>query len=76
MAKSPDMQRWWNICMPLQAPLETAAGEWWATWSRSSTRRERRLRASAGPSKFRRPLPTSPAGVKVPAVAGSCGRTK
>ena len=31
MAKSPDMQRWWDICMPLQQPLETRRpGEWWA----------------------------------------------
>ena len=31
MAKSPDMQRWWDICMPLQQPLEARrAGEWWA----------------------------------------------
>jgi len=31
MAKSPDMQRWWDICMPLQQPFETRGeGEWWA----------------------------------------------
>ena len=31
MAESPDMQRWWDICMPLQQPLETRRpGEWWA----------------------------------------------
>jgi L-rhamnose mutarotase len=31
MAKSADMQRWWDICMPLQQPFETRKpGEWWA----------------------------------------------
>ena len=31
MAESPDMQRWWDICMPLQQPFETRRpGEWWA----------------------------------------------
>ena len=31
IAASPDTQRWWDICMPLQQPLETRKpGEWWA----------------------------------------------
>lgn len=31
MAADPATQRWWEICMPLQAPLPTrATGEWWA----------------------------------------------
>ena len=31
MAADPDTQRWWDICMPLQEPLDTRAeGEWWA----------------------------------------------
>lgn len=31
MAKNPDMRRWWDICEPLQDPLETRKdGEWWA----------------------------------------------
>jgi L-rhamnose mutarotase len=31
MARNPDMQRWWDICMPLQQPFPTRkAGEWWA----------------------------------------------
>jgi L-rhamnose mutarotase len=31
MAASPDMQRWWDICMPMQQPFETRKpGEWWA----------------------------------------------
>ena len=31
MAADPETQRWWDIMMPMQAPLETRAeGEWWA----------------------------------------------
>lgn len=31
MAADPETQRWWAICGPKQAPLETRAkGEWWA----------------------------------------------
>jgi L-rhamnose mutarotase len=31
MAADPETQRWWDICMPCQKPLETRAeGEWWA----------------------------------------------
>jgi len=31
MAADPATQRWWDVCQPLQEPLETrAAGEWWA----------------------------------------------
>lgn len=31
MAADPETQRWWDVCMPLQKPLETRAeGEWWA----------------------------------------------
>ncbi len=31
MAADPETQRWWAICMPLQAPLASRAeGEWWA----------------------------------------------
>lgn len=31
MAADPKTQEWWDICMPLQTPLETRAdGEWWA----------------------------------------------
>jgi L-rhamnose mutarotase len=31
MAKDPETQRWWEICMPLQQPLDTRKpGEWWA----------------------------------------------
>ncbi|MCY0096347.1 L-rhamnose mutarotase [Hoeflea ulvae] len=31
MAADPETQRWWDVCMPLQAPLESRAdGEWWA----------------------------------------------
>ena len=31
MAANPATQRWWAICKPCQAPLETCAqGEWWA----------------------------------------------
>jgi L-rhamnose mutarotase len=31
MAADPETQRWWDVCMPCQQPLETRApGEWWA----------------------------------------------
>lgn len=31
MAADPNTQRWWDICMPCQQPLETRRdGEWWA----------------------------------------------
>ncbi|WP_417241949.1 L-rhamnose mutarotase [Celeribacter sp.] len=31
MAADPVTQKWWDVCMPLQRPLETRAeGEWWA----------------------------------------------
>jgi L-rhamnose mutarotase len=31
MAADPETQRWWNVCMPCQQPLETRKeGEWWA----------------------------------------------
>ena len=31
MAADPETQRWWNVCMPCQRPLDTRAeGEWWA----------------------------------------------
>ena len=31
MAADPKTQEWWDIMMPMQAPLETRAeGEWWA----------------------------------------------
>jgi L-rhamnose mutarotase len=31
MAADPLTQKWWDIMMPMQAPLETRAeGEWWA----------------------------------------------
>jgi len=31
MAADPTTQKWWNICMPMQEPLETKKeGEWWA----------------------------------------------
>lgn len=31
MAADPETQRWWDITMPMQVPLETRAeGEWWA----------------------------------------------
>jgi L-rhamnose mutarotase len=27
----PEVAQWWDICMPLQVPLDTRkAGEWWA----------------------------------------------
>ncbi len=32
MAADPMTQKWWDIMMPMQEPLETRAeGEWWAT---------------------------------------------
>lgn len=32
MAADPTTQKWWDVCMPCQAPLETRGeGEWWAT---------------------------------------------
>ena len=32
MAADPMTQKWWEIMMPMQAPLDTRAeGEWWAT---------------------------------------------
>lgn len=32
MAADPITQRWWDICMPCQKPLESLQeGEWWAT---------------------------------------------
>jgi L-rhamnose mutarotase len=31
MAADPETQKWWDIMMPIQQPLETRAdGEWWA----------------------------------------------
>lgn len=31
MASDPMTQKWWDVCKPLQEPLETRAGdEWWA----------------------------------------------
>ncbi|WP_112323096.1 L-rhamnose mutarotase [Oceanibium sediminis] len=31
MAADPMTQEWWDICMPIQKPLESRAeGEWWA----------------------------------------------
>ena len=31
MAADPVTQKWWDICKPMQEPLETRAdGEWWA----------------------------------------------
>ena len=31
MAADPETQRWWDIMMPMQQPLDTRAeGEWWA----------------------------------------------
>ncbi len=30
MAADPETQRWWDVCMPCQAPLDTRKdGEWW-----------------------------------------------
>ncbi|MBL8131563.1 MAG: L-rhamnose mutarotase [Anaerolineae bacterium] len=32
MAADPTTQKWWDIMMPMQTPLEPRAeGEWWAT---------------------------------------------
>jgi len=31
MAADPIIQKWWDICMPMQKPLKTRKeGEWWA----------------------------------------------
>lgn len=31
MAEDPETQRWWDLCMPMQRPLDTIKeGEWWA----------------------------------------------
>lgn len=31
MAADPKTQEWWDVCMPMQVPLETRKnGEWWA----------------------------------------------
>lgn len=31
MAADPETQRWWDVCMPCQEPLQSRAeGEWWA----------------------------------------------
>ncbi len=31
MAADPTTQKWWDLCMPCQAPVPTRAeGEWWA----------------------------------------------
>ncbi|WP_265517385.1 L-rhamnose mutarotase [Nitratireductor luteus] len=31
MAADPATQKWWDVCMPCQEPLETRGkGEWWA----------------------------------------------
>lgn len=31
MAADPTTQRWWDLCMPCQEPLETRdEGDWWA----------------------------------------------
>jgi L-rhamnose mutarotase len=31
MADDPNIQRWWDICMPCQEPLDSRRdGEWWA----------------------------------------------
>ncbi len=31
MAADPETQRWWDVCMPCQTPLETRNdGDWWA----------------------------------------------
>lgn len=31
MAADPKTQQWWEVCMPMQAPLETRGkDEWWA----------------------------------------------
>ena len=32
MAADPKTQQWWDVCMPLQRPLnDRADGEWWAS---------------------------------------------
>ncbi len=32
MAADPKTQEWWDVCMPMQAPLATRQeGEWWAS---------------------------------------------
>ena len=32
MAADEATQRWWDVCMPMQTPLESRAeGEWWKT---------------------------------------------
>ncbi len=32
MADDPETQRWWDLMMPMQQPVEgRAPGEWWAT---------------------------------------------
>ena len=31
MAADPETQRWWDVCMPCQRPLDSRKdGEWWA----------------------------------------------
>ena len=31
MAADPETQRWWDVCMPCQQPLETRNnGDWWS----------------------------------------------
>ncbi|WP_299401986.1 L-rhamnose mutarotase [uncultured Roseobacter sp.] len=31
MAADPETQKWWDVCMPCQVPLESRReGEWWA----------------------------------------------
>jgi L-rhamnose mutarotase len=31
MAADPETRRWWEVCGPLQQPLDTRKdGEWWA----------------------------------------------
>jgi L-rhamnose mutarotase len=32
MAADPETQRWWDVCMPCQSPLDTRTdGDWWAS---------------------------------------------
>ena len=32
IAADPETQRWWDVCMPMQKPVEDRAeGEWWKT---------------------------------------------
>ena len=32
IAADPATQKWWDLCMPMQAPFPTnAAGEWWGS---------------------------------------------